>query len=409
MAFTGWSHEDGGPRRTQVVPGSLDLGAGARLEATTRIAPVTTMVVRGRPGEVLLLRHAPGEPSTALVERIDPITLEPLASSPDLPAGPVWPGGLGAREDGGVHVVFGDHAHRLDADLQVVASRRLPRERPYNSFVTLPDGHLVTKDFSGARPSHPVAASEREPSELVVLHPDSLEVVDRLVLPEPSIARLSADGSTVLVVGDTSLLFVSWDGVRLALEADRSVRYRTREGQGYGWDCVVAGGSAWFLDDGEGSEGYAGTLRGKGVATAPLQLLRIDLATGALAAAEICGQPGGVVANPPVVDVERGIAVGYDTGNGVLVGFDAETLERRWERQQDHGSHLLLYEGSGELVTGDHADVVVLDVSTGEERGRVDTGSGMQSVLFPCPGWDRDLYLCSFLTVARVAVVDGHS
>jgi hypothetical protein len=387
-----------------VVPGALGLGPGSRLEVTTRIAPVTTMAVRGGPGEVLLLRHAPGEPSHAVVERVDPVTLEPVATSADLPAGPVWPGGLGARADGGVHLVFGEHAHRLDHELQVVASCRLPRSRPYNSFVVLPDGHLVTKDFAGSRPGLAVAAADREPSELVVLDPDDLQVVDRLVLPEPSIARLSADRDDVYVVGDTSLLVVRWDGKRLALQADRTVRYRTMEGQGYGWDCVITGGAAWFLDDGEGSEAYAGTLRGKGVATAPLHLVRIGLADGALAMAEVCGLPGGLVANPPVVDVERGIAVGYDSGNGVLVGFDAATLAPRWRREQDHASHLLLYEGSGELVTGDQADVVVLDVVTGEERARVDTGSGMQSVLFPVPGWDRDLYLCSFLSVSRIAV-----
>lgn len=401
-----WTHEDGGPRRTQVVPGGLDIGAGDRLAATTRIAPVTTMAVRGRAGEVLLLRHTPGEPSSAIVERIDPVSLEPLATSPELPAGPVWPGGLGSRPDGGVHVVFGDRVHRLDADLQVVAARQLPRARPYNSFVELADGHLVTKDFSGSRPGLAVPAGEREPSELVVLDPDTLEIVDRLVLPEPSIARLSADGDTVYVVGDTSLLVVTWDGRTLTLAGDRTVRYRTLEGQGYGWDCVLAGGSAWFLDDGEGSEAYAGTLRGKGVATAPLHLVRIGLDDGSLAMVEVCGRPGGLVANPPVVDVDRRIAVGYDSGNGVLVGFDAATLEPRWRRDQDHGSHLLLYEGTGELVTGDHADVVVLDVATGDERARVDTGSGMQSVLFPVPGWDRDLYLCSFLSVTRVAVTN---
>ena len=405
MAGDGWTHEDGGPRRTQLVPGALGIGPADRLEVTTRIAPVTTMAVRGRPGEVLLLRHTPGEPSTALVERIDPISLEPIATSAELPAGPVWPGGLGATADGGVHVVFGDHAHRLDADLQVVASVRLPRSRPYNSFVVLADGHLVTKDFAGSRPGMPVAAGDREASELVVLDPATLAIVDRLELPEPSIARLSADGDDVYVVGDTSLLVVRWDGRRLALDPDRTVRYRTLEGQGYGWDCVIAGGSAWFLDDGEGSDAYAGTLRGKGVATAPLHLVRVGLRDGALAMAEVSGLPGGLVANPPVIDVERGIAVGYDSGNAVLVGFDIATLEPRWRRQQDHGSHLLLYEGSGELVTGDHADVVVLDVASGDERARVDTGSGMQSVLFPVPGWDRDLYLCSFLTVSRIAVV----
>jgi hypothetical protein len=311
---------------------------------------------------------------------------------------------VGVHPDGGIHVVFGNHAHRLDAALQPVASRELPRPKPYNSFVVLADGHLVTKDFGGSRPDQPVAAADREPCELVVLEPVGLEIVDRLVLPEPSIARLSADGDTIVVVGDTSLLFVAWDGRSLALQPDRTARYRTMGGQGYGWDCVLAGGAAWFLDDGEGSEGYTGTLRGHGVATAPLHLVRVDLATNEVTMAEVCGRPGGLIANPPVVDVERGIAVGYDSGNGVVAGFDIATLERRWQRDQDHGSHLLLYEGSGEVVTGDGPEVVVLDVTSGEELARVDTGSGMQSVLFPCPGDDRDLYLCSFLTVVRVAV-----
>jgi hypothetical protein len=406
MLADGWTHEDGGPRRTQLVPGALGTGPGTRLEVTTRTAPVTTMAVRGAAeGDLLLLRHTPGEPSSAIVERCDPTTLEPVVASPELPAGPVWPGGLGATADGGAHLVFGDHAHRLDADLRPVASQRLPRPRPYNSFVVLGDGHLATKDFAGSTPSRAVPAGAREPSELVVLDPDTLAVVDRLELPEPSIARLSADGDDVYVVGDTSLLVVRWDGARLRLEPDRTVRYRTLEGQGYGWDCVLAGGCAWLLDDGEGTEAYAGTLRGRGVATAPLHLVRCDLATGEVALAEVCGQPGGVVANPPVVDVERGVAVGYDSGNGVLAAFDTRTLEPRWRREQDHGSHLLLYPDSGELVTGDHADVVVLDVETGAERARADTGSGVQSVLFPTPGWDHDLYLCSFLTISRIAAV----
>jgi hypothetical protein len=399
-----WSSEDGGPQRHQTAPGGLGLQPGARLEVTTRVAPVATMVVGGGPGELYLLRHTPGEPSTALVERIDPVTLEPANTSAELPAGPLWPGGLGVHPDGGLLVVFGHHAHRLDADLRVVATRRLPRERPYNSFVVLGDGHLVTKDFAGARPAHPVPAGEREACELVVLDPVSLDVVDTLVLPEPSIARLSADGDTVVVVGDTSLLVVRWDGRRLALDGDRTVRYRTLDGQGYGWDCVLVDGAAWFLDDGEGSEAYDGTLRDKGVATAPLHLVRVGLDDGTLAMAEICGKAGGLVANPPVVDAGRGVAVGYDTGNGVLAAFDATTLELLWRRDQDHGSHLVLFEESGELVTGDHADVVVLDVATGAELARADGGMGMQSVLFPAPGWDRDVYVCTFLGVSRVAV-----
>ena len=422
-----WPVEDGGPARRQTVPhaafmlpfwppegsperrghdqkGNLNTPPLPALEVTTRVAPAATMVVARGPGELFLLRHTAGEGAVAIVERIDPVTLEPLVVSAELPGGPVWPGGIGAHPDGSLHVVFGNHAHRLHAEtLEVEAVRRLPRDRPYNSFVVLPDGHLVTKDFGGSRPGLPVAAADREPCELVVLEPERLTIVDRLVLPEASIARLSADGDVVYVVGDTSLLRVRWDGGALSLDDGFVAPYRTMEGQTFGWDCVIAAGAAWFLDDGDGSERFAGTLRGRGLSTAPLHLVRVDLATGVVTMAEVCGLPGGLVANPPIVDEARGIAVGYDSGNGVVVGFDVETLGVRWRRQQDHASHLLLFEETGELVTGDGGDVVVLDITTGDELARADLGTGMQSVLFPCPGFDRDVYVCSFAGVSRVA------
>jgi hypothetical protein len=402
-----WPAEDGGPQRRQTVRGALGVADGGRLVVTaTRIAPAATMVVGDGAGRVFFLRHTAGDGAAATVERIDPVSLEPLVVSADLPAGPVWPGGLAVVGDGSVVVVFGNHAHRLDADdVSVLAVRKLPRDRPYNSFVTLPDGHLVTKDFGGSRPGAPVAADEREPCELVVLEPVGLEIVDRLVVPEASIARLSADGDAVYVVGDSSLLRVVWSGQQLLTDQPLfTARYRVHDGQTFGWDCVVAGGAAWFLDDGDGSESFTGTLRGHGRSTAPLHLVRVDTATGDVAMVEVCGRPGGLVANPPVVDVERGVAVAYDSGNGVIAGFDVETLELRWRRDQDHASHLLLYAESGELVTGDHADVVVLDVATGAELARADSGLGMQSVLFPCPADTGAFYVTAFPGLARLAV-----
>jgi hypothetical protein len=388
------------------VPGALGVDASTELTVTTRMAPATTMVVGRSPEELYLLRHTGGDGATSFVERIDPRTLEPQAESPSLPGGPPWPGGIGAHDNGSIYVVFGNHAHRLSADLHLLATRPLPRPRPYNSFVVLPDGHLVTKDFAGSRPGVPVPAGERVPAELCVLDPD-LEIVDRLLLPEPSIARLSADGDVVYIVGDTSLLRAHWDGRHLHLDTRFAATYLRHEGQSYGWDCVIAAGSAWFLDNGDGSEGFSGTLRGHGLATAPLHLVRVDLETGAVSMVEVCGLEKGLIANPPVVDERRRIVVGYDSGNGVVTGFDLDTLEPRWQREQDHAAHLLLYEESGELVTGDHADVVVLDVASGAERARVDTGSGLQSVLFPAPGFERDFYLCSLLTVTRVWVTSG--
>jgi hypothetical protein len=384
--------------------GGLGIGPGEHLEVTTRTAPATTMVVAPDESELFLLRHTAGDGAIAWVERIDPHTLEPLAESPELPGGPVWPGGMGAHDNGSLYVVFGNHAHRLDTDLRLLASRTLPRERPYNSFVPLTDGHLVTKDFGGSRPGVIVAPADREPCGLVVLEPDSLEIVAHLILPEPSIARLSADGDDIYVVGDTSLMRVRWDGSDLAMDDSLRAAYRTLDGQTYGWDCVIAAGGAWFLDDGDGSERFTGTLRGNGISTCPLHLVRVDLVTSEVAMAEICGLSGGLVANPPLVDERRGVVVGYDSGNGVLAGFDLDTLIPRWRRDQDHASHMLLYEDTGEVVTGDHTDVVVLDITTGRELARVDSGSGIQCVLFPAPGFERDFYLCSLLTVTRVRV-----
>ncbi len=399
----GWRSEDGGPRRTALVPGGLEISATDRLVTTSRVAPAFTMVVADD-DRLFALRHTAGEGATAVVERIDPVTLEPVATSPALPGGPVWPGGIGVHDDGTLHVVFGNHASRLDPELRVLASQPLPRCRPYNSFVTLPDGHLVTKDFGGALPGGQPHMDDVG-CEVLVLDPGRLEVVARLTVPEPSIARLSADGDDVYVVGDTSLFRLRWDGGALLLDDRFTARYRTIEGQTYGWDCVLAAGAGWFLDDGEGTERFAGTFRGSGVSTAPMHLVRVDLGTGEVALAEVCGRPGGIVANPPVVDERRGVAVGYDSGNGCMTGFDIGTLEVRWRREQDHASHVLLYEGTGELVTGDHTDVVVLDVATGEERARTATEGGVQSVLFPAPGFGRDFYVCTFLALTRVEVV----
>jgi hypothetical protein len=412
-----WPGEDGGPRRTEVPRSGTGLGIrpGEQLAVTTREAVVATMVVLRDPGEAYLLRHTGGPDAISWVERIDPETLEPVARSADLPGGRTWPGGVAAHANGSLYAAFGRHVHRLSADLQTVVTRELPRDRPYNSFVILPDGHLALKDFGGALPPG-VGETDDETCELLVLEPEALATVASVTIPEPSIARLSADGDDVYVVGTQQLWRARWDGHDLTLDADFRPRYRTIDGQTYGWDAVLAGGAAWFLDNGEGTEGYAGTFAGRGVSPAPLHLVRVDLTTGAVSLTEICGAPTGIVANPPAVDVDRGIAVGYDSANGVLAAFDVAadgSTTPRWTRTQFHGCHPLLYPDTGELVTNDHDgermmdQVVVLDIETGDEKARVDTGSPLQSVVFPAPGFGRDLYYVAFPVVSRITVTGG--
>lgn len=409
-----WPGEDGGPARRQAPQqGSAGLGLtpGDTLTVTSRMALASTMVVLRDPGELYLLCHTGGDAAVSWVEQIDPHTLEPMRRSPDLPGGPTWPGGLACHANGSLYVVFGNHAHRLSAALELEASVELPRFRPYNSFVILPDGCIATKDFGGVR------AGAIEPdglgaSELLVLSPDDLSILASCELPEPSIARLSADGNDIYVVGDTGLQRVRWNGTSLALDAAFRPIYRTIDGQTYGWDAVIDAGAAWFLDNGEGSNRFIGTFRGQGLNTAPLHLVRVDLASGAVSLTEICGLPGGLIANPPAIDPVRRIAVGYDSGNGVVAAFrfdESGATTPLWQREMNHAAHPLRFPDTGELVLCDHDaargtdQVVIVDIETGDELARADTGSPVQCVLFGAPGFGRDLYVCTFTTVTRIS------
>jgi hypothetical protein len=407
-----WPAEDGGPRRRQEADGAVSPAlASTGVSVSSREAIAATMVVLREPGEVFILRHTAGPDAVSWVERIDPVTLEPLGRSDDLAGGPTWPGGLAAHANGSLHVVFGNHAHRLSAELEVLATTELPRRRPYNSFVVLPDGCLVTKDFGGVMPGQDPAAHRPEPAELLVLDPDDLHILDRATVPEPSIARLSADGDTVYVVGTSMLYRYRWEHGTLHRDDGFGAHYRSVEGQTYGWDPVLSLGAIWFLDNGEGSERYVGTFRGQGANAAPLHLVRVDESTHDVTLTEICGLPNGVVANPPLIDAQRRIAVGFDSGNGVVAAFDIAddgSTSLRWRREQNHASHMLLLPATGEIMTNDHdgvrmADqIVLLDITTGEERLRVDAGSPVQSVVFPAVGWNGDVYYCSFATVSRL-------
>ena len=125
-----WPCEDGGPRRSAAPDGpGLGVRAGERLVVTGRDAPGATMVVLRDAGEVFLAGHTFGPGSRAWVERLDVETLAPLARSPELAAGPWWPGGIAAHRNGSLYVTCGRWCHRLDAGCVPLAARELPRDR----------------------------------------------------------------------------------------------------------------------------------------------------------------------------------------------------------------------------------------------------------------------------------------
>ena len=114
-----WPAEDGGPQRLQTAPlqATLGLTDAEGLGAVVRRTCVSTMVVLGAPGEVFLLTHSVlrahlGLPTTACVERIDPLSLRTIAASPRLAGGPMWPGGMALHRNGFLYVVERTHVRR---------------------------------------------------------------------------------------------------------------------------------------------------------------------------------------------------------------------------------------------------------------------------------------------------------
>jgi hypothetical protein len=439
-----WSCEDGGPRRwgNAEVPG-LGIRPGEELRvAATRRAFATDMLVRRKQSELYALRHPPprgaqAAPIGAWVERLDPETLEVTARSATLPGGPYWPGGIAAHANGDLHMVYGTWAHRLTPDLEVVASHRLPADRPHNSFVVLDSGDLVTKDCD--------APAGQEPSTVSVLDPETLlAVAPPLRLSEPSIARLASDGESVIAVGTTRLFRLRLDrsAGRLEIDPGWSPSYGPAPGRSFGWDPVITDDHVLWMDNGRNRVDH--TMLGSGVQPDPLRLWWARLDDGSTRWVEISGLPHGTESNPPAWDPERRIVVAYDSGNAVVRAWrmEGDELVSLWRREGiAHAGHLILYPDTRELVVGDWRgpavlrnravrpllrtigsyiprtgfgtraalagggdELVVLDLDTGAEKARVAVPSPIQGFLFPAPGFGRDLYYQSLTTIARVVV-----
>ncbi len=406
-----WPCEDGGPERLQAPLSGAGLGLrpGEKLHCVTRNTLFSTMTVLGAPGEVYLLTHQAlrariGLPTSARVELIDPLTLRTLCHSPRLAGGPMWPGGMAIHNNGSLYVVYGRYAHQLDRACAPLASFKLPLDQAYNSFVILDNGLIVTKNLSDSRPAR-----------LTVLDPAGLaRVCADLDCPEPSIARLSASGNTLYVVGVRSIFRYDWDESVQSLVRDAGWRhdYIGNSQQTYGWDVVLDGQNAWFMDN--GLHRYLHRMVNAGVSRTANRLIRVSLRDAAdHQAVPVSGLAGGSITNPPLVDAQRRIVVGYDSANCVLQAwrFDAHGVELQplW-RKTGFGcaSHMILYSDSGELVINDYQrhgeELVLLAIESGHELGRVRSGGLMQGVVFPSPGWGRDFYWSSMGRLARVFV-----
>ena len=408
-----WPCEDAGPARLQAAANasSLNLEAGASLQATSRRTHMSTMTVLGAPGEVFLLTHSVlrshlGLSTSANVSLIDPITLKTVRQSVPLAGGPMWPGGMAVHANGSLIVVYGRYAHKLDRQCNLLKSYLLPIHEAYNSFVVLNNGLVVTKNLSSSTPA-----------QLTTLNPETFKsACNDVICPEASIARLSAIGNTVYVVGVSRVWRYHWHDAsqRLVRDIKWQCHYLQNAPQSYAWDMVIEGDHGWLMDNGQ--HNYLMSMLGAGQNKSPNRLIRISLKqTDSFQAWPVSGLPFGSVTNPPLVNVARRIVVGFDSANRHLKAWrmisspdssDVQLQEIWHLPEMGAASHMLLFPNSGELCVNDYErfneQVVVLDIETGREKSRVRTGGWMQGVVFPSPGWHNDFYWCSMDRLTRV-------
>lgn len=422
-----WPVECGGNRRQKASPGRLDAGTGSAAATTVRNDRWNVMVVEREPGEWFVggtMAAFSGPPPFGWVQRIDIETLEPLATSPDLPCGEhVWCGAILAHANGSIHSVNGSYLHRLDpTNLSVVAEKALPADRAHNGLLSLSDGTLITKDLR---------LEGQGGTTITRLDPDSLEVLDTLVLPEGSMGRIAADrtatGDHLYVPGTEHLWRLDITADAMDID-DWQPQYRAAHDRwGLAWDSCISDGYAWVMDCGdiesvrmihhvepngryEEPPGRAMSWRRDAPWDGAQRLLRVSLDDPTdIASIEPFGTAGGGIIAPPVHVPEHNMAIAWDSINGGLAGVSTAggDLEVAWQLDVRPSMQPIVFPDSGELVINDFTadgsdDVIVVDIASGELLDRVSTGSRIANGMFLTAGGARDVFYCTTLFLTRI-------
>lgn len=421
-----WPVECGGNRRQKASPGRLDAAAGTASVTTVRNDRWNVMIIERIAGEWFLGGTMPafsGPPPFGWVQRIDSNSLEPLATSPELPCGEhVWCGAILAHANGSIHSVNGSYLHRLDpSDLSILAEARLPADRAHNGLLSLSDGTLITKDLR---------LEGQGDTTITRLDPDTLEVLETLRLPEGSMGRIAADrseaGDHVYVPGTEHLwrLDVTVDAMTIA---DWRPRYRVADDRwGLAWDSCISDGAAWVMDCGDIESvrlihytepngryaeppGRAMSWRRDAPWPGAQRLLRMSLDDpDEVQSIEPFGASGGGIIAPPVHVPELNMAIAWDSINGGLAGVRTDgELAVSWQLNARPSMQPVVFPDSGELVINDFTadgsdDLLVVDIASGELIDRVATGSRIANGMFLTAGGRRDVFYCSTLFYARI-------
>lgn len=182
---------------------------------------------------------------------------------------------------------------------------------------------------------------------------------------------------------------------RLSLDPDWRGSYAVAESQGDAWDSTVGAGSVWFMD------------MGSSTGTASQRAFRFSVDDVAdRDVIDIIGTPGARNFGPPLFDPVRNVLVHFDSAAGQVAAHRYHgpgNLELLWQHALRNTVQMMCWADTGELIIEDRpgttqgarasADLVVLDIETGRERGRAPIGMRTTGGMFCCPGFGRDFYV----------------
>ena len=354
----------------------------------------------------------PSQPDVSIgwVEEVDPITLETIRQSPELTTGGHnWCGGAAVLADGTIITGFGNRIHKLTLDLELIAELQVPVDHAHNGISLLSDGMMITRNLEH---------DHSKKSVFTIFDPNRLKVVKTVEFIGASIGRfcvdLTLEGEFVYATTPTHIHRLIYQDQNLILDENWNASYDLPgEDQSFAWCNTVGDDSVWFMDMGD-TPPLTTIMRAYPVGTkpmafstpkrAPVRVHRVSTTDcSSVDAFTPFGLSGGGHAASPLYVQDRKIILAFDTNNrktGAWRFNGPGEYEKLWVHDIGNSNQVFYYPDTGEVMLDDvlednNVDAVVVDIETGQEKGRVATGARYAAAMAFYPGFDRDFYSTS--------------
>lgn len=356
-----------------------------------------------------ILTGQPGIPNpvyysqfTPYVVKVDPLTMDTMFLELSGGAGISYLGGIAKHPNGYLYAIAQARLFKIDpADMSILTTIDMPVQagQPiiYNGVFITSSGLLVTKSTDIANPVQ---------GQFFILDPNSLQILNQIAL-DAGTARLAFDCDSLgneyiyhlnqeytfrmLVVNDSLVVDTSWQaaydpygtGVNAEPTSPRLLNDIVAYTTNTSFNATEPMKIFWQRT-GQSYSRYTDTLRG--------EYMFSDTLTAGY-------DFWGVTVND-----ETGVIVGQDQANGKIAAYSIdvnEQLQYLWERDYGISGQPFIVGSSEMLYTNDFNSIegvdylVILDLFTGTELGRIPTPATRPSISQTRVGAYNDFYYCS--------------